>query len=280
MENQSNPLKSYFRKPGIWVKLPSLGKFYKVTPKDLNDMGEIPIYPMTAKDELLLKNADSLLNGSAIYDLVRNCAPSIQDPESMPNIDLDAILLAIRRASYGEYMDITVPHDCNADAKNEVRINLNHFIASIKAVETIEPVTVSHDVKVFVKPVNVKQLLHLNWVQYQQIRNLQHAEQNNLEEKDKIDILQKSYGELTEANVKIVSDCIESVVLPDGATVEDKNNIAEWVIDLSNTDFKKIENQIMGLSEHGLQKKFQVTCERCNKEFESQLDLNPTTFFG
>jgi hypothetical protein len=198
----------------------------------------------------------------------------------MPNIDLDAVLLAIRRATYGEYMDIIVPHDCSADAKNEVRLNLNHFIASIKSIDSIDPVVLDNGIKVFVNPVNVKQLLQLNWVQYQQIRNLQHAEQNNVDEKEKVDILQQSYAELTEANVNIVSECIDTVLLPDGAAVTDKGNITEWVLDLSNQDFKKIESLIMGLSERGLQKKFQVHCDKCGKEFESQLDLNPTTFFG
>jgi len=280
MENQTNPLKSYFRKPGIWIKLPSRGYFYKVKPSSLNDMGEIPIYPMTAKDELLLKNADSLLNGTAIYDLIKNCAPSIQDPESMPNIDLDAVLLAIRRATYGEYMDITVQHDCNTDAKNEVRLNLDHFISTIKTIDQVEPIILDNGIKVFVRPVNVRQLLRLNWVQYQQIRNLQHAEQNGVDEKAKIDILQSSYAELTEASVAVVSDCIDTVLLPDATAVTDKDNITEWVLDLSNTDYKKIENLIMGLSEQGLQKKFQVTCDKCGKEFDSQIDLNPTTFFG
>ena len=53
--SENNPLKLYFRKPGIWIKLPSAGKFYKEAPADFNDMGEIPVYPMTAKDELIMK---------------------------------------------------------------------------------------------------------------------------------------------------------------------------------------------------------------------------------
>jgi hypothetical protein len=107
MENQTNPLKSYFRKPGIWAKLPSQGKFYSQAVTDLNEMGEIPVYPMTAKDELLLKNADALLNGTAIYSMLASCVPSIKNVEEIPSIDLDLLLLAIRRASNGESMEIT-----------------------------------------------------------------------------------------------------------------------------------------------------------------------------
>ena len=82
MDNLSpnqNPLKAFFRKPGIWIKLPSQGRFYSVKPSELNEMGEIPVFPMTAKDELMMKNADGLLNGNAIVELVRSCAPCIAD---------------------------------------------------------------------------------------------------------------------------------------------------------------------------------------------------------
>jgi len=280
VENQTNPLKSYFRKPGIWVKLPSDGQFYNVRPKDLNEMGEIPIYPMTAKDELLLKNADSLLNGSAVYALIRNCAPSITDPENMPNVDLDVVLLAIRRSTYGESMEVSVMHDCSPDAKNEVKLDLNYFISSIRSIGTVDPIVLDNGIQVFVKPVNVKQLLQLNWIQYEQIRKLQLAEQQNVSEQDKIGILQDSYGALTEANVNIVSECIDTVLLPGGVTVTDKHNIKEWVIDLSNGDFKKIEAVIMGLSEKGMAKTFKVHCDKCHQEFDSRLELNPTTFFA
>jgi len=175
MENQTNPLKSYFRKPGIWIKLPSLGKFYKIPPKDLNDMGEIPVYPMTAKDELLLKNADALLNGTAVYKMIESCVPSITDLENIPNIDLDVILLAIRRASYGHTMDIVTSHDCKDSAETESSLNLDYFISEIKTLDHLDPVKMDNGIEVFVKPVTLKQLLNLNWVQYQQVRNIQLA---------------------------------------------------------------------------------------------------------
>lgn len=279
MQNQNNPLKNYFRKPGIWIKLPSQGQFYTVKPKDLNDMGEIPVFPMTAKDELLLKNADALLNGSAITELIHSCAPCIENPEQMPSIDLDAVLLGIRRCTYGESMDVSTTHDCKEDAKNDVSLNLNAVISTIKVVERIEPITLSSDIRVYIKPVTVKQLLNLNWVQYEQVRNIQLAEQRDLDEKTRIEMLQKSYLELTEQNIKIVSECIETVLLPDGISVSDADNIKEWATDLSKADFKLIETAIMSVGNKGIEKTFKVRCQHCDQDYDSQLDLNPTTFF-
>jgi hypothetical protein len=176
-------------------------------------------------------------------------------------------------------MDISTNHDCKENATNEVSINLDALISTIKIIDTVEPVTLSNDIKVFIKPVTVKQLLKLNWVQYEQVRNIQLAEQDNVDEKTRIDMLQKSYYELTSQNINIVSECIETVVLPDGISVSDAANIKEWATDLSKQDFKLIETGIMTVGSKGVDKTFKVHCIHCDQEFESQLDLNPTTFF-
>lgn len=275
--SENNPLKSYFRKPGIWIKLPSGGKYYNERPDDFNDMGEIAVYPMTAKDELIMKNADALLNGSAINQIISSCVPGVRDPENMPSMDLDAVLLAIRRCTYGENLEIeTQCSHCSAN--NAHSLNLNYFISTINVIESGDPVDVD-GIKVFVKPVTVKQLLSLNWVQYEQVRNIQLAEQNNIDEKEKINILQSGYTALTNKNIEIVSSCIDTVLLPDGASVTDPSNIREWAEQLSQPDFKKIELAIMSMAQRGMKKDFSIGCASCGKEYESNLDLNPTTFF-
>lgn len=280
MENQTNPLKNYFRKPGIWVKLPSQGKFYKDKIAELNEMGEIPVFPMTAKDELILKNADALLNGSAVYQLLESCVPCIKNAKEVPSIDLDVLLLAIRRCTYSESMEITTVHDCKDNATNETSLNLDYFISTIKTVDNVDPIELSSGVKLYIKPVNLEQLLTLNWAQYEQIRNIQLAEQQNLSEKEKVNILQNGFEALTKKNVEIIAQCVDTVLLPDGTTVTDQTNILEWIRDLSSPEFKKIELAVMGLGELGVAKKFKVQCQHCNKEYESQIELNPTTFFG
>jgi len=277
--SENNPLKQYFRKPGIWIKLPSQGQYYDSKPHDFNIMGEIAVFPMTAKDELLMKNADALLNGTAITQLLNSCVPSIVSVDSMPAIDLDVVLLAIRRCTYGEDLDIqTQCTECNAN--NDSVLNLNHFIAGITTIDNIEPIELTDGIKIFIKPVNVKQLLNLNWVQYEQVRNIQLTEREGMNEKEKVNILQKSYHVLTDQNISIISACIDTVLLPDGGNVTDQGNIKEWVEQISQPEFKKIENGIMSLAEKGMRKKFEVKCQNCSAEYQSSLDLNPTTFFA
>lgn len=94
----NNPLKQYFRRPAIYLKLPSEGKYYPIDAIDLPDNKELPVYPMTAIDEITSKTPDALYSGVAISEIIKSCVPNIKDPWSIPTIDLDAILIEIGRA--------------------------------------------------------------------------------------------------------------------------------------------------------------------------------------
>ena len=50
----SNPLFKHFRQPAIYLKLPSEGQVYPDGTIDYPVTKEIPVYPMTVKDELTL----------------------------------------------------------------------------------------------------------------------------------------------------------------------------------------------------------------------------------
>ena len=64
MAKTHNPLSGFFRTPKIYTKLPSLGRYYTDDVIDLSDTGELAVYPMTAKDEVILKNPD---NGLCVF---------------------------------------------------------------------------------------------------------------------------------------------------------------------------------------------------------------------
>ena len=67
-----NPLASWYRQPKIYVKLPSGGNYYPEGAIDLPDNKEIPIYPMTAIDEITSKTPDALFNGIAITEIIKS----------------------------------------------------------------------------------------------------------------------------------------------------------------------------------------------------------------
>ena len=96
----TNPLKKYYRQVKQFVKLPSGYKFYPEGAIEVPESGEVAVYPMTAKDEMLLKTPDALLNGEATVAVIQSCIPAIKNAWVMPSIDCDAALMTIRMATY------------------------------------------------------------------------------------------------------------------------------------------------------------------------------------
>ena len=125
----NNPLMSHMRQENVFVRLPSKGNFYKQRP-DLTDDGEIGVRAMTSADEIALKVPDALFNGEATYRVLESCCPRIKDPREMPYNDVDVVLMAIRRATYGN--DLQVPVKC----KNK---ECNHEQEYIKEIDYIVP---------------------------------------------------------------------------------------------------------------------------------------------
>ena len=103
----NNPLETYFRQPSIYITLPSGGTFWPEGSIDMGDNNEIAVYPMTARDEIIMKTPDALLSGKSTVEVIKSCCPQIKDPWMMPTLDLDTVLIAIRIASYGEQMAVS-----------------------------------------------------------------------------------------------------------------------------------------------------------------------------
>jgi hypothetical protein len=108
MSQTTNPLRKHFRQPAIHLKLPSGGRFYPQGTIVLPPTGEVPILPMTAVDEITSRTPDALFNGSAVIEIIGSCVPNIRDPWSVNAVDLNALLVAVRLASYGHAMDLDV----------------------------------------------------------------------------------------------------------------------------------------------------------------------------
>ena len=100
-----NPLAKHFRRPAIYFKLPSNGRYWPEDSLEMPANGEIPVFPMTNADEITLKTPDALMNGEGMAAMLASCCPSIKDPWVIPSTDINALLVAARIASYGHNME-------------------------------------------------------------------------------------------------------------------------------------------------------------------------------
>jgi hypothetical protein len=107
LQPKKTMLSNWYRQPKIYIRLPSKGEYYAKDALDISTTGDYAVYAMTAKDELMFKTPDALLNGQSTVEVLKSCIPAIQDPWKMPSIDVDAALVAVRIATYGEKMEVS-----------------------------------------------------------------------------------------------------------------------------------------------------------------------------
>jgi hypothetical protein len=164
-----NPLSKFFRQPSIYMSLPSGGAYWPEGTLDMPPTGELPVYPLTSRDEITLRTPDALLNGQGVVDVIQSCVPNIKNAWKMPSTDVDAVLLAIRIASYGHSMDFEnkCPH---CEEEHTYSMDLRQLAGSIKFPDYDTPAK-THGITVTFRPSNYEELTELNKINYELTRS-------------------------------------------------------------------------------------------------------------
>jgi hypothetical protein len=288
MENQvavpQNPLKKYFRQPKLYVKLPSSGNFYPPGTLEFTQNMEFPVYAMTARDEIAIKTPDALLNGQSTVDVIQSCMPNIKNGWAVPSIDIDAILIAIRIATYGEQIevDITIPGTSNTKTyTTDLRLALDKLLGA-----TFDPeVKINDEITAYLRPLNYEEFTQssLKSLEEQRIFNIVNSQE--LTEEQKIAQFNKSFKALTEITISSVSRSLVKIVTPDGE-VTDPVFIKEF-IDNADKDFYTAIIEHLEKQRDKFQMpafKVQTTLEEQEQgapaEFETPIGLDASNFFG
>ena len=272
----NNPLTQYFRRPAVYLKLPSGNKGYKDTELDITPTGELPVYPMTAIDEITVRTPDALYNGTAVANLITSCVPNIKDPWAVKSNDLDAILIAIRTASNGESFDIkTSCPKCEED--QELAINLMNLLLTLKPGDYSKEYEFN-DLKIKFMPLVYKQLNEVSLAQIE-IQNTF----SNLDKIEKVDERnaagKKSLEDITILTMSIISAAIEYIQTPT-VKVEDKAFILDFLKNCDKTTFARIRDLNTEIKKESEIKPLQLKCPKCSHEYEQPVTLNATDFFG
>lgn len=279
----ANPLSQFYRRPGNYIELPSGGRFYKNPPK-LSETNELAVYPMTAKDEMVLKNPDSLLNGEALKHVLASVAPDIKDVNEIPAPDIDAILVSMRMASYGDDMELDVAHRCAASEGKTQRItvSLGGVLATLKPIsEDTGRVTLSSGIKVELKPYTLdaqSRLLRQQFVTMRQLQALEARENSTVDQK--ADVANKGYAALVDLSQETLAQSIMSVTLPDGTQVTNYAHIYDWVKNLDRASNERLDQELKKFGTFGITREVTVKCDYCGEEYKSDMLFDPTSFFA
>lgn len=221
-----NPLQKYFRQPKIYVSLPSNGKYWSESDLEFTENGEYPVFAMTAKDELSFKTPDSLINGQSTVDVIQSCMPNIKNAWNMPSIDLDAVLVAIRIATYGESMDVntTVPV---IEEERTYQLDLRQILDQLIAVDfqSILPVG---DLIIHLKPLTYREFTNNALKTFEEQRVFSMLDNQEISEEEKLNRFNQSFRKLTELNINMISESISAIEIGE-ETVQEKSYINEFL---------------------------------------------------
>ena len=242
MENQS-VLSKYKRQPKIYLTLPSGGKFYKTNPVEKSGSGELPIYSMTAKDELMMKTPDALMNGEATAEVIKSCCPLIVDPWDIPMIDIDAILIAMRIATYGESMDVEVPiMGLKEPVTETAQIDLREILDSMQGKDW--PETFKHGDLVFhMKPLTYKQSTGFYQSTYENQRLAGLLQRTDVDDADKLKAFKEGFKKLSAMTLEMILSQVIAIETPEG-TEDDANAIRDFFNNTDKDTFVAVEKHL------------------------------------
>jgi T4 bacteriophage base plate protein len=272
----NNPLKQYFRRPSVYLKLPSGGKGYSPEVLEATETGELPVYPMTAIDEITTKTPDALFNGTAVVEVIKSCIPNIKDPWQISSIDLDAILISIRAASGGN--DFEIDSKC-PKCTNEAKFGLNlaGVLATLKAADYSHELQLG-DLTFKFRPLTYKEINEAGIAQFevQRLFDSITTAQNDQERAKFGEIALKGITDLT---MRLVSIAIEYIKTPN-TIVTEKEYILDFLQNCDKniyTEVRDYNSKLKGTTEL---KPLDIKCVECGNEYQQPYTLNTSDFFA
>ena len=272
-----NPLSQYFRQPAIYIRLPSDGRFYPKGTLDVTANGEYGVLPMTTMDEITYRTPDALFNGQAVVSVIQSCVPNIRDAWSMPSVDIDAVLVGIRIATYGHDMDISTQcPKCSNEA--DYAADLRKVLDSLQITAYSEPFRI-RDLEITLRPMSYRQINANSMTQFEDQKTLQMLQDNQATDQDKIARLNEVLRKITSITTQALSQSIAQVRTPE-AVVIDPNHILEWLNNCDRNTFNTIRDRIVEAKQQGELRPLSMTCPACQHQYQQPYTLDMANFFA
>lgn len=276
--NQSNPLSKHFRQPAIYLKLPSKGKHWPDGSIELPVAGELPVYPMTTRDEITLRTPDALMNGAGMVEVIKSCIPNIVDPWQIPSTDVDACLIAIRIASYGNEM--TVETTCPKCKHNEPHtVNLSPVLDNIVMPDYSDPV-IYRDLRIKLKPQPYFATNKFNMIRYKEQKILDVLAKTDIAPEERELNIRQITEEMIEINNESLAASTEYVQTADGIFVSETEYIKELYANAESALIRAIQDRFNKISEDAGIKPFDTECSNCENKFKSSIEFDYANFFA
>ena len=277
MTQSHNPLQRYFRQPAIYLRLPSDGRFWPEGSLDMPANRELPVFPMTAVDEITYRTPDALFSGQAVIDVIQSCIPAIRNAWHIPVVDLTAVFVSIRIASYGHSLEIsTMCPKCQHT--DDYVVDLRSVIDQLRCPDYNQ--TVQHgDLEIVFRSMDYQQQNRVNIQQFENQRMINIIPESDLPEAEKLNQLAVIMKNITALTVEALQHSISSIRTPD-ALVTETEFIREFLVNCDRQVFNQIRDTAVDLRQQTELKPMSIQCSSCQNQFDQQINLDTASFFA
>lgn len=274
-----NPLAKLFRQPSIYFMPPSQGRWWPAGTMNIPETGEFAVFPMTSRDEITLRTPDALLNGQGMVEVIQSCVPDIKDAWKMPATDVDAVLIAIRIASYGHKMDFdtTCPY---CEETHTYALDLRGMLDGIRAPD-FEQTLSTTDLVIKFRPQAYYGMNKTNRINFeiqklsQSIDNIEDGDAKTMEAITQM-------NRLVELNFDVLAECTEWITItsePD-QQIKNKDYILEFYRNIPSTLLGSIQEAYTDLAKQGAVPPTKTLCAGCQQELEINIQFDYANFFA
>ena len=245
MPVKNNPLVNFMRQPKIYINLPSGGEYWAPGSIELTETGEFPVFSMTARDELMFKTPDALMNGQAIVDVIQSCMPNVKNAWACPTIDLDTILIAIRLATYGEKMPFKhkVPV---INEELEYEIDLRMLLDQQQRNQWVDQIMVTPELVIYVRPLTYKHLTQTNLKSFETNRIMTMVNDETISDEKKLEMFNSSFANLTKITIDLMAESIYKIATSEVEVIETKF-IQDFVANADKEIFDVVQKHLAAL---------------------------------
>jgi len=272
-------LSQHQRQPKLYIDLPSGGKFYNEKIIENKQYVQIPVYSMTAMDEINLKTPDALFNGIATLNVIKSCIPTILDPNELVRYDIEYLLLAIKIASEGEKYNLeTKCPSCNEENGFEVDLSL--------LLSKYDNMPVEHNFKIgslsyLLQPIRYKKVTEYGLQTYniqRQLAQISLIENlTSIEREQKITALVQDLSKLNnQATIAYIASITDNT-----DTETNTETISDFILNNEKLVARTILEEVKKFVNFWNFPMLPVQCQNseCNHNYQTTITIDYTSFF-
>ena len=196
----------------------------------------------------------------------------------MPSIDVDAMLIAIRIASYGSSMEVNTycPH-CKAENSHD--IDLNYMLDSVRVPSYDKQVEIDN-LKFTFKPLAYFEQNRINRKRFDEQKLIQVVNDSTLTDEEKEKRYTEFMQQLVDINVGVLATITSSITTPEGIRVTEPEHIQEFYQNAPGNMIKQLQKVMEEINKQAGLPNLQLHCDECTKDYETSMEFDYTNFFA